>query len=959
MEFKVSKELFTSLSCGMEQFFCPNPHDPNDFSLHWEKRHQAASFRQQLKQNTVNNKKDRTAHSQAQSGKPPTNTDGDENRNKLDKDTQEWSNLFDFLSDTFNFGYFMKVPYHLKEATDIIFELEFRLSKNLVDIIGRIKLSTFGRWSYYVRYDENIHSHGDLDKELQDLIQSIMNYEHDHNHDIAMPDINHMIDISLQRTPCKLKYNGECILTTQDGEALNVAYKRQLNVVRFEDRSLKVIMQEYTFLMNVDKIIPDHENINYTKLVLDQLAYDLNYESNKLRFDSYKPIDPKLFEEHIVTLAEIHRRKKEFLIDACNALSASTCYLSKYLYGRNASLAMRKCDQYYFLNVTCSILLSNANVFQFAFRRDIGKDGSVPSTARRSKAMTYKFSPKHKLNHVTSLSDFEVVVYIDQRYGNKSINNNVGFGIKLPLTTAMQTDSTSSDISSCCVIECGLNCALSSVASTLERLLVSAVQSSSLEWSDQLQHQHLVVSQTLSFQTTPILSYDNQGYITPLKLLDDFEVSVRQSVQGIMSVTSNELVDTTNGEVTMGDSAYIEYARTKYNRSPKNSLSYKQLENALKSVDPNSTKKADAELALFYISLREEDEIKALINSACLGNTEARERLACGYFFNYNLRSRSDMDAASILNILQDYPRFEIGICDSRRDSGAYGAIYTAKVIKEDVNYRPWNSPESIIDQTVIAKELFDPNSTKLQTEATYMLLLRSSPFIVKCFGLAKKTSNKECVIMEVADCGNLRAVLNYLHNQFNPWNDVCVRIKLHWMLDIARGLHDLHHFHIKHLDLHSKNVLLFSKTNTQCVGFKSTIPRAKLADFGLSRRQAGYDNNVETSETSTLVGDFNQPFRARDTVKTIKYDIFMFGKICLEMLNIDYTKLLQKLENKNNTELEKELILFVKSLVEPDMEKRLNATDCVIILTRLIKKYPLEEDIPTLDWRGNWREVA
>ncbi|XP_062127033.1 putative mitogen-activated protein kinase kinase kinase 7-like [Drosophila sulfurigaster albostrigata] len=89
-------------------------------------------------------------------------------------------------------------------------------------------------------------------------------------------------------------------------------------------------------------------------------------------------------------------------------------------------------------------------------------------------------------------------------------------------------------------------------------------------------------------------------------------------------------------------------------------------------------------------------------------------------------------------------------------------------------------------------------------------------PNIIKLYGVSKSRDNRDCLILEYADCGSLYEFLHCTKREAS-FNE-----KIDWMLQCAKGIEYLHTKNIAHRDLKTQNLLLFNEYRT-----------LKICDFG------------------------------------------------------------------------------------------------------------------------------
>lgn len=201
--------------------------------------------------------------------------------------------------------------------------------------------------------------------------------------------------------------------------------------------------------------------------------------------------------------------------------------------------------------------------------------------------------------------------------------------------------------------------------------------------------------------------------------------------------------------------------------------------------------------------------------------------------------------------------------------SGAQAEVY------KGVWWRRFGCTTSAI--TVAVKRLHASSQHRIDCECLATNILH--PNLVRCFA-AVTSSSPHLIVSEYCAGGSLHDCIHIKQAQWS-WSQ---RLNILW--DIAKGMEHLHSLDpiIVHRDLKSQNALL-----TQSLENAQYHPRAKVADFGLSRVLRSSSNFL-----TRCVGSWR--WMAPEVFSTNSYDervdVFSFGMLMFEVLTqeIPYT---------------------------------------------------------------------
>ena len=181
------------------------------------------------------------------------------------------------------------------------------------------------------------------------------------------------------------------------------------------------------------------------------------------------------------------------------------------------------------------------------------------------------------------------------------------------------------------------------------------------------------------------------------------------------------------------------------------------------------------------------------------------------------MRLAQQQSSAAKSPLSQHQINFADLVFNKKLAEGSFGEVWDGQWLRTPVAIKkPHGDSQPVSD--VAMDELFRRYRDSLEHEATIMADL-NHPNIVKFYGLVKEPTLY--VVMELMHL-SLEAFLS--KNSDVSWS---LRFKI--AMDVARGLHYLHHKAILHRDLKSPNVLL------------DEANRAKLSDYGTSKYGTSY----------------------------------------------------------------------------------------------------------------------
>ncbi|RHZ71640.1 hypothetical protein Glove_256g186 [Diversispora epigaea] len=202
---------------------------------------------------------------------------------------------------------------------------------------------------------------------------------------------------------------------------------------------------------------------------------------------------------------------------------------------------------------------------------------------------------------------------------------------------------------------------------------------------------------------------------------------------------------------------------------------------------------------------------------------------------------------------------------------GGFGTVYKANWIDGFINFthkKKWyRFGKQVVwyrngKQSVCLKSL--GNSTDKNDflqEIKNQLKFRGKNSIA-IYGITKNPKNEYMMIMNYAEYGSLRRVLNNKFKKLTWWRKSFI------LLSIVRGLKNIHEMGLIHKDFHSGNIV--NQNKLSCY----------ITDFGLSQP-------VSEKDSEKIYGVI--PFMAPETLSRGEYtqasDIYSFGMVMLEVL--------------------------------------------------------------------------
>jgi serine/threonine protein kinase len=199
---------------------------------------------------------------------------------------------------------------------------------------------------------------------------------------------------------------------------------------------------------------------------------------------------------------------------------------------------------------------------------------------------------------------------------------------------------------------------------------------------------------------------------------------------------------------------------------------------------------------------------------------------------------------------------------------GGFSKVYKAKwtdgnILNWNINESKWNRHDNkkYGIQEVVLKILDNSQSmdANFLQETMYHKLLDFGQ-IAQCYGISQDPKTKNYImVMKYFPNGNLRQYLKDNYNKLNFWNE------LGQLLNIARGLNQIHQQGLTHRDLHIGNVL-------------NNGPTSYITDLGLCR-----PINEKDKEKVYGVLPYIAPEVLRREPYTSASDVYSFGMIMYE----------------------------------------------------------------------------
>jgi serine/threonine protein kinase len=170
--------------------------------------------------------------------------------------------------------------------------------------------------------------------------------------------------------------------------------------------------------------------------------------------------------------------------------------------------------------------------------------------------------------------------------------------------------------------------------------------------------------------------------------------------------------------------------------------------------------------------------------------------------------------------------------------SGAFGAVWKAILNETVVAGRHHRIPEYQVAAKTVKDSSASPEATMdLVTEAAVMAQVSGHPNLVSIIGVVT-TGNPLILVLSYCENGSLLGVLSKRSSGGTPLES---NVKIEMLMQTARGMAYLTGQRYVHRDLAARNVLLAS-------GKALSGMVCKVADFGLSRRNAGKGGTEDTS---------------------------------------------------------------------------------------------------------------
>lgn len=176
---------------------------------------------------------------------------------------------------------------------------------------------------------------------------------------------------------------------------------------------------------------------------------------------------------------------------------------------------------------------------------------------------------------------------------------------------------------------------------------------------------------------------------------------------------------------------------------------------------------------------------------------------------------------------------------------GAFGSVYRGTLNYQEVAIK-------------VIKRTNDGAGATIQhaREIRRLMMIPPHPCITQFFGYAVDSASEETLIVtEVMDGGSLHDSLTVMRNRGTPADGGAVLDESSFLRvgrSIASGLLHIHLQNVTHGDMKPHNVLLDSSAKIEDSGMRASFRRdvrAKLTDFGLSRRTTDFFETTNTSD--------------------------------------------------------------------------------------------------------------
>jgi len=233
------------------------------------------------------------------------------------------------------------------------------------------------------------------------------------------------------------------------------------------------------------------------------------------------------------------------------------------------------------------------------------------------------------------------------------------------------------------------------------------------------------------------------------------------------------------------------------------------------------------------------------------------------------------------------------------------------------------------------------PKNIKLLANEIILLKKINHPNIVRLIDL-KKTKSHCYIIMDFCNGGNLSGCLKkYMATYRRPFSEEIVQ---HIMKQVVNGINFLHSNKIIHRDLKLDNILVTFPSESDKKSLNMMKAIAKIIDFGFATKLHASKSNLAYTILGTPANMAPQILEKIES-KTPnhqgydeKVDIWSLGTLCYEMLvghwafcGSSIQELSQKVKQGKYslpTNLSKEVISFINSMLQTDPNKRLSAKD-------------------------------